>query len=87
MHFVQNDIFEECRSNGRGDFQFLYVVEGIPVFVLDNQSIETSAGTLVLYKPYEPQKYIYSTTKNVRVYWIHFFGTEFEEILKNIPLI
>ncbi len=87
MHFVQNDILEECRSNGRGDFQLLYVVEGEPVFILNNQKIEVSAGTLILYNPHEPQKYIYSTTKNIRVYWIHFFGTEFEEILKNIHLI
>lgn len=87
MHFVQGDVLEECRSNGRGDFQLLYVVEGEPAFILNGQSVQVSAGTLILYKPHEPQKYIYSTEKNIRVYWIHFFGTVFEDILKRMPFI
>ena len=40
----------------------------------------------LLYTSYESQKYIYSTEKSIRIYWIHFFGTEFEQVLTKLPL-
>ena len=86
MSLVQKDYYEENRNNGRGDFQLLYVVEGEPVYTINGQSLQATAGTLILYKPYESQKYIYSTEKSIRIYWIHFFGTEFEQVLTKLPL-
>ncbi|MFR8331294.1 MAG: AraC family ligand binding domain-containing protein [Oscillospiraceae bacterium] len=56
-------LLRENRNNGRGDFQLLYVVEGEPVYTINGQSLQATAGTLILYKPYESQKYIYSTEK------------------------
>ena len=86
MHLIQEDSLEEYRRSGRGDFQLLYIVEGEAVFTVREQSLLAAAGTLVLYKPFEPQKYVYTTQKKIQVYWIHFFGEEFEQALKNTPL-
>lgn len=84
MSLVQKDYYEENRNNGRGDFQLLYVVEGEPVYTINGQSLQATAGTLILYKPYESQKYIYPQKKHLDLL-DPLFGTEFEQVLTNFP--
>ena len=49
------------RPRGRVDFQLLYVASGKAHFYFDKDGTDTivHAGHMVLYRPKEPQKYVY----------------------------
>lgn len=78
------------RPKGRVDYQLLYVAAGKAYFYFGNEEKEevVTAGHMVLYKPREPQKYVYYGTDQTKVYWVHFTGSEVKNILKyyEIPL-
>ena len=80
--------FKTFRPNGRNDFQLLYVSSGKVYFYLDEEEHIASAGHMILYRPYEEQHYAYYSTDKTEVYWIHFTGSDVEDILKSydIPL-
>lgn len=70
------------RPNGLVDYQLLYIASGQGRFYFEEHT-ETlvTAGQMVLYRPGEAQKYIYLPPDNTDVYWIHFTGTQVEELL------
>jgi len=78
------------RPKGRVDYQLLYIAAGKAYFYFGEEEEEqlVTAGHMVLYKPREPQKYIYYGKDQTKVYWVHFTGSEVKNILKyyNIPL-
>ncbi len=73
------------RPKGRVDFQLIYIASGKAHFYFDGQSEDTivSAGTMVLYRPKEPQRYIYYGTEQTEAYWVHFTGNDVTNILRN----
>ena len=80
--------FRTVRSNGRSDYQILYVASGKVTFSFGKEDYEAYAGNMILYHPYEEQNYVYSGNDNAEVYWIHFTGSAVNEILKtyDIPI-
>lgn len=64
------------RPKGRLDFQLLYVASGRTHFYFDKNEKDTvvTAGHMVLYRPKEPQRYIYYGEEQAEVYWVHFTG-------------
>lgn len=72
------------RPKGRRDFQLLYIASGKAYFHFANTEEETivSAGHVVLYRPREPQKYIYYGEDQTEVYWVHFTGGNVTNILR-----
>lgn len=70
------------RPDGRADYQFIYIQDGKGIFSFCGQEKILGKGTLILYKPGEPQHYYYDTTCNTRAYWIHFSGSEIETLLR-----
>ena len=64
------------RPRGRLDFQILYIASGKVHFYFDNSETDTvvSAGNMVLYRPKEPQRYVYFGTDQTEVFWVHFTG-------------
>ncbi len=69
------------RPNGRPDYQLLYIASGVAHFYFDKKDYTIEAGSMVIYRPNEPQKYIYKATDKPDAYWVHFTGNQVEEIL------
>lgn len=87
-HLHTKPIQKTIRPNGRSDYQLLYVASGSMHFFFDNMEQIVTAGHMVLYHPNEEQNYVYYGTDKPEVYWIHFTGSDVEEILKfyDVPL-
>ncbi len=75
------EIVETKRMNGRMDYQLLYIASGKGHFFTDGKEKIVTAGNIVLYKPGEPQYYVYYKEDKIDVYWIHFTGYDAERIL------
>ena len=77
-------ILPTFRPKGRLDYQLIYIATGIAHFYFSGSEDETiiSAGTFVLYRPKEYQRYIYYNSDHTEVYWIHFSGNDVDNILK-----
>ena len=72
------------RPRGRLDFQLLYVASGKTHFYFEEgKDTVVSAGNMVLYRPKEPQKYVYYGSEQAEVYWDHFTGSNVRNILKS----
>ncbi len=72
------------RPRGRVDFQLLYIASGIAHFYFDHNETDTivPAGHMVLYRPREPQRYVYYGNEQTEVYWVHFTGSSVKKILQ-----
>ncbi len=72
------------RPKGRLDYQLIYIASGAAHFYFSNKGGETiiPAGTFVLFRPREYQKYIYYGSEHTEAYWIHFSGTNVKNILR-----
>ncbi len=72
------------REKGRSDYQIMYLDKGSGTFFLDNKWTEIPCGTVIIYRPEERQEY--SIYLNSDYYWIHFSGTEVENLLEELKL-
>lgn len=81
---ITKKIMPTYRPKGRLDYQLIYIASGIAHFYFSENEDETiiSAGTFVLYRPKEYQRYIYYNSDHTEVYWIHFSGNNADNILK-----
>lgn len=75
------------RPRGRVDYQLLYVASGKVHFFFNGKDTVVSSGSMVLYRPHEPQKYIYYAEDHPEIFWVHFTGNDVENILEyyNFP--
>ena len=79
---VKLPVMETIRPKGRLDYQLLYVSSGKAFFDLGEETIvEVSAGSMVLYRPGEPQRYWYCVQDRPEVCWIHFTGSQADRLL------
>ena len=69
------------RPRGRVDYQLLYVASGKAHFFLGGKDTVVPSGSMVLYRPHEPQKYIYYVEDHPEVFWVHFTGGDVKNIL------
>lgn len=69
------------RPYGRVDYQILYIAFGKAHFIFDGVDTIVSAGNMVLYRPHDVQHYIYYGQEQIEVYWVHFTGSDVENIL------
>ncbi len=74
------------RPTGRSDFQLLYVASGKTHFFFDSKEVILAEGSFVLYRPGQPQKYTYYAYDKPEVFWVHFSGSEAEDILTRYGL-
>ena len=71
------------RPKGRLDYQILYIASGkAHFFFKEGAATIVTAGHMVLYRPKEMQKYVYYTSDQTDVYWIHFTGSQVKSLLK-----
>lgn len=64
------------RPGGRLDYQLLYVYSGTGHYLFSDGWRTMETGSLVLYRPGEPQGYCYYAEESPEIYWIHFTGSE-----------
>lgn len=75
--------FPTWRPKGRLDYQLLYIASGRAHFLMDGKDEIVTEGHMVLYRPGEPQKYVYYCQDHTEVYWVHFTGSCVEDILRS----
>ena len=69
------------RPRGRVDYQLLYIASGKARFFFDGKDTVVGSGNMVLFRPREPQKYIYYAEDHPEVFWVHFTGSDVNNIL------
>lgn len=79
-------IMPTYRPKGRLDYQLIYIASGIAHFYFSEKDSETiiNAGTFVLFRPGDFQRYIYYNSDHTEVFWIHFSGYDAENILSRL---
>lgn len=78
--FLTRD-YSRRRPNGRVDYQILYVYKGAGNYKIGQKFTAHPAGSVVLYRPGEPQFYSYYYRDKPEIYWVHFTGNGCREIL------
>ena len=74
------------RPQGRRDYQLIYIWSGQAKYLLGGRERVLGDGTLILYRPGEPQIYSYRAENRCMVSWMHFTGTLAEPLLKKCGL-
>lgn len=83
--FITKD-YSQQRTQGRLDYQIIYIFKGAGYYKLNDKWTTLSAGNIVLFRPFEPQVYSYYAKDGSEIYWIHFTGNECETILKKYQI-
>lgn len=78
--FLTRD-YTRRRPGGRVDYQLLYVYKGEGSYKMGHKFTACPAGSVVLYRPGEPQFYSYYYRDRPEIYWVHFTGSGCREIL------
>ena len=78
---IRQPIMHTIRTEGRKDYQLLYISSGKAFFEFPEGSIEVSVGEMILYRPGVPQRYWYLAEDRPEVCWIHFTGSQAESYL------
>lgn len=79
--------FARHRPGGRLDYQIIYLYHGCGTYVLDGRPEEFTAGSLILYRPGQPQIYSYLSKDKPEVFWLHFTGYECEKLLEHYQMV
>lgn len=79
--FRNRPSFLTDRPFGRRDYQLLYIAKGKAYFNFDGKEITIPEGNMILYRPNELQYYHYKGSDKTEVYWVHFTGSDVENIL------
>ena len=74
------------RPKGRLDYQLLYIVSGKTHFFFDGKERIVTAGHMVLIPPRKEQRYDYFGAEKPEVYWVHFTGSEVQNILRKYEI-
>ena len=69
------------RPNGRGDYQLLYVAEGRLRRYKGEKEERINKGTMLLFRPQEEQIYSLLPEDTPETYWVHFTGSDAEDLL------
>lgn len=83
--FVKQD-YSLNREKGRLDYQIIYIYKGAGHFFLNQNWTALPAGSVVLYRPMEPQQYSYYAKDKPEIYWIHFTGSQCETVLNSYSI-
>ena len=71
----------------RADYQLIYIKEGILYFDENGEEKQAHAGSFILFKPGEYQKYIYYLKDKSDMFWVHFSGSAAYMLLKSNNLL
>lgn len=75
------------RLHGRSDYQLIFVDKGnIYMGMEDGSEITVPAGSIIVYKPNQPQIYSCKARDHSSYYWIHFGGSKVPQLLEQMGL-
>lgn len=74
------------RPLGRSDYQLIYVEKGVCYLEKQGELYRLPEGSVLLFKPGEPQKYHYRKEDASVSHFVHFSGTGCEALLKRLGL-
>lgn len=74
------------RIHGRIDYHILYIAEGCCYVTENNTVLEAPAGSIIIYRPKEPQQYKFSGKIKSISYYIHFSGTGCEDLINRFSM-
>lgn len=74
------------RPNGRSDYHILYVEKGTCHLFIDGNWQKANAGSVIIFRPHEAQRYYYLKKDNSISHYVHFTGTGCEHILKKLGI-
>lgn len=73
--------FYTKRLRGQKDYQLIYVANGCVHFYFDDKEQIVEKGHMVLFRPGDPQIYDVYPKEKGEFFWVHFTGSEVENIL------
>ena len=82
----KSPIIKTEHSEGRNDYQLLYIAHGKGHFFFNGKETIVTKGNMILFRPGEPQVYYYYSVDKTEVYWVHFTGSEVERYLDHYEL-
>ena len=65
--FKEGPVFKTERPKGRQDYQLLYIVAGKGYFIIDGEERTLPQGSLILYRPGQPQIYYYKQEEKTEI--------------------
>ncbi len=74
------------RPVGRVDYQLIYVLEGTCTVSVADTEIIAEKGSVILYRPNEPQKYCFCGKDNSCYCYIHFTGSGCDTVFSRLNL-
>lgn len=86
IEFISQKDRGSNRPNGRSDYHILYIEKGTCHLWLNDKWNEIQAGNIVLFRPFEPQRYFYIKDDNSISHYVHFTGIGCEHILKKLGI-
>lgn len=84
--FISKDNYETYRPNGLHDCQLLYLAQGSATYYLQGKEYTVNEGSIIIYYPLEPQRYIYRLQLEPEVYWIHFEYEPMKKLMENLGI-
>ena len=86
IEFISQKDVGSNRPAGRSDYHILYIEKGICHLWLNGKWNEIQAGCIVLFRPFEPQRYFYKKDDNSISHYVHFTGTGCKHILEKLGI-
>lgn len=76
------------RPNGTPSYQLIYIkkTKNPITFLIGDKTYTAQKDDLIIYRPNETQKYNYCVDDEAISFWIHFDGTEAENIMKRFDI-
>ena len=84
--FCSDRAISTANPKGSDDYQLLYVSSGKVRFYFDGQERVISQNNMILYRPGEPQIYYQESNDKAELYWVHFAGSDVEQMLESYQI-
>ena len=78
--------FTTHNREGRADYYFMYLLDGVLSFFLDGREISARAGDLVIIPPRTPYHYAHARGDSISYLWAHFTGRDAQRMLDELSL-
>lgn len=75
------------RNAGRVDYQIIYIIKGRGYYNFSGEIHEIDEGSVIVYRPGQPQHYDYHFNDSTELYWLHFTGCDVENYLAALGLL
>lgn len=84
--FLSDRDYTTLRKDGRKDYHILYITNGFCIAEFDGVEYKAAAGNIILFKPFEKQRYSFKARDNSVSSYIHFSGTACNDLLHQFGL-